>query len=69
MSLNPAGAGSQNGQEDSIPLPPDLLRELRHALRSIRYGTIELVIHVGRAVQLERGEKVRFEAEDSKHRR
>jgi len=48
---------------DPVPLPPALLRELEQALRSIRYGTIELVIHEGRVVQLERREKVRFEAE------
>jgi hypothetical protein len=40
-----------------------LARELARALRSIRYGTIELVIHDGRVVQLERREKVRFELE------
>jgi hypothetical protein len=40
-----------------------LTRELAQALRSIRYGTIELVIHDGRVVQLERREKVRFEHE------
>jgi hypothetical protein len=50
-------------------LPPDLLRELGRALYSLRYGTIELVIHDGRVVQLERREKVRFEAEVSKHKR
>jgi hypothetical protein len=55
--------------EDPIPLPPVLLRELEQALHSIRYGTIELVIHDGRVVQLERREKVRFEAEVSKHKR
>jgi hypothetical protein len=42
-----------------------LTRELAQALRSIRYGTIELVIHDGRVVQLERREKVRFEHERS----
>ena len=53
---------SPNGDLDnSIPLPPALLRELLEALRSIRYGTVELVIHDGRVVQLERREKVRFE--------
>jgi len=40
-----------------------LTRELLLALRSIRYGTIELVIHDGRVVQLERREKVRFQLE------
>jgi hypothetical protein len=44
-------------------LPPALAKELTEALRSIRYGAIELVIHDGRVVQLERREKVRFEPE------
>jgi hypothetical protein len=44
-----------------LPLDPALARELALALSSIRYGTIELVIHEGRVVQLERREKVRFE--------
>jgi hypothetical protein len=39
------------------------------ALRTIRYGTIELVIHDGRVVQLERREKVRFEQGGGDHRR
>jgi hypothetical protein len=44
-------------------LPSSLLKELAEALRSIRYGAIELVIHDGRVVQLERREKVRFDTE------
>ena len=47
----------------SLHLPPLLLRELEQALRTIRYGSVELVIHEGRVVQLERREKVRVEAE------
>jgi hypothetical protein len=58
------------GEPDAVlPLPPALLQELRQALRSIRYGTIELVIHNGRVVQLERREKVRFEHEVTDSRR
>jgi hypothetical protein len=53
----------------SIPLPAPLLKELVGALRSIRYGTVELVIHDGRVVQLERREKVRFEQSGAEHRR
>jgi hypothetical protein len=52
---------SANGGLDNSILPSVLLRELLEALRSIRYGTVELVIHDGRVVQLERREKVRFE--------
>jgi hypothetical protein len=61
---------SGNGvQEGPLPLPPALLRELLEALRSIRYGTVELVIHDGRVVQLERREKVRFEHGVTEHKR
>ncbi len=48
---------------DSLPLPPVLLRELMDALRTIRFGSVELVIHEGRVVQLERSQKVRFDTE------
>jgi len=47
----------------SLRLHPLLLRELEQALRTIRYGSVELVIHEGRVVQLERREKVRIETE------
>jgi hypothetical protein len=57
-----APAGLDAGPDTSIPLPPLLLQELVEALRSIRYGAVELVIHDGRVVQLERREKVRFDA-------
>ena len=62
-------SGSDASQDNSLSLPPTVLWELRHALRSIRYGTIELVIHDGRVVQLERREKVRFEHEVTELRR
>jgi len=62
-------AGLNGGPDNSIPLPPLLLRELVEALRSIRFGAIELVIHDGRVVQLERREKVRFEHDVAEHRR
>jgi hypothetical protein len=51
------------GSDSSLPLPAALLQELVHALRTIRYGSIELVIHDGRVVQLERREKIRVETE------
>lgn len=55
--------------DSSLPLPPALFRELKDALTSIRYGAIELVIHDGRVVQLERREKVRCDVELSDPRR
>jgi hypothetical protein len=62
-------AGAEVGAEDHLPMPPALLRELCLALQAIRYGAIELVIHDGRVVQLERREKVRFDVGLTDHRR
>ncbi|MGH7578819.1 MAG: YezD family protein, partial [Gemmatimonadales bacterium] len=62
-------AALNGGQENSIPLPPLLLRELVKALRTIRYGAVEMVIHDGRVVHLERREKVRFEHGATEHKR
>lgn len=39
-------------------------RELRAALREIRYGSLEIVIHDARIVQIERRQKVRFDSDD-----
>lgn len=69
MSLIPQSGNLDADAENALPLSPALLRELRHALRTIRYGTVELVIHDGRVVQLERREKVRFENGVTEHRR
>lgn len=69
MATHPTLPTALNGGQDNpIPLPPLLLQELVEALRTIRYGTIELVIHDGRVVQLERREKVRFEQGGKEHR-
>jgi hypothetical protein len=59
-------------QSTSLPitaLTPALLEELYLALSTIRFGTIELVIHDGRVVQLEKREKVRFQTEVTHARR
>lgn len=38
----------------------DLAREIATAIRGIRYGSVEIVIHDSRVVQIERREKVRL---------
>ena len=48
---------------DGLPLSSELLLELQRALSSIRFGTVELVIHDGRVVQVERREKIRVAVE------
>lgn len=38
-------------------------RTVRHAVRSLRYGSVEVQVHDGRVVQVETREKVRFAPE------
>lgn len=50
---------------DSVTIPVGKLtdeveRALRDALRSIRFGTVTLVVQDGRVIQIERNEKFRF---------
>jgi hypothetical protein len=55
-----------DGSEIQV-IPPELLQELLQALDTIRFGSIELVIHDGRVVQLEKREKVRLSIELTAH--
>ena len=41
-------------------LPAETRRQLFAALVQIRYGSIEIVIHDGKIVQIARTEKIRF---------
>jgi hypothetical protein len=50
-------------------LEADLARQISRALEGIRFGSVEIVIHDGRIVQIERREKVRLAADTSPPRR
>jgi hypothetical protein len=57
MKSNDAGSlddGDDNGLEQ-------VMREIVRAVRSVRYGSVEVVIQNSRVVQIERKEKFRFE--------
>ena len=43
------------------PVPEIIQAQILEAVAGIRYGAVEIVIHEGRVVQIERKEKVRFE--------
>jgi hypothetical protein len=56
----------------AAPKPDETDRQiserLLQALRSLRYGSIEIVVHDGRVVQFERRERIRFDrADDARH--
>ena len=38
-----------------------LLREINNALRGLRYGAVEITVHNGQVVQIERKEKFRLQ--------
>ena len=42
-------------------LTQEIEKEILLAIRGIRYGSVEIVIHNSEVVQIERKEKVRFE--------
>ena len=47
-----------------------LAERIVQAIRGLRYGSVEIVVHDGRVVQFERRERVRFDrAEESSPRR
>ena len=49
--------------EDTMgALNPQLEREILDAVRGIRYGSVEVVVHDAKVVQVVRTEKVRFDA-------
>ena len=52
MSIKPVG----------IKEPPEELwqRTVQNAVRSLRFGSVEVLVHDGRVVQVETREKVRF---------
>ena len=43
------------------PLDPKLAKELAERIAAIRFGSIEIVLHQGKVVQLEVSEKLRFD--------
>lgn len=53
--------GKLDGSGTSVIDPPDYpLTAIEDAVRSIRYGTVQIVIQDGRIVQIEKTEKIRL---------
>ena len=59
------GKGRQGTHADVNPaaaLQGDVGEQILRAVRSIRYGSVEVTVHAGKVVQIERKEKVRLDA-------
>lgn len=40
---------------------PDIAKQIAIALQGIRFGSVEIIIHESKVVQIERKEKLRFD--------
>ena len=58
MKSNLDPASSDDGVDDALK---QVMREIVRAVRSVRYGSVEVVIQNSRVVQIERKEKFRFD--------
>lgn len=61
-------AMSRDMQKAETTIEPALLRQLARVLENLKYGVVELTIHDGRIVQIERREKIRVEAGSQQER-
>ncbi len=43
-----------------MEISPELLQHIGSALRSLRYGTVQITVHNARVVQIDKVERVRF---------
>ena len=61
MSLAPADDGFERSRLDRVsPQELDVLLRVRDSLRSIRFGTVLIVVQDGTVVQIETAEKIRL---------
>ena len=58
-------ANTQHSEETEIKLAERIVQ----ALRGLRYGSVEIVVHDGRVVQFERRERVRLDRNEEALRR
>ncbi|OUN00778.1 MAG: hypothetical protein BAA02_05725 [Paenibacillaceae bacterium ZCTH02-B3] len=47
----------------------DWLARIREAVEGLRYGTVQIVVHDGRIVQIDRTERFRYDAAAEKRRK
>jgi hypothetical protein len=65
-SNNSGRSASTGPAADSPGVVDDVLSQISAAIQQIRYGSVELTIHDGRVVQIERREKTRIAHDQSR---
>jgi hypothetical protein len=52
---------SDTRKHNNAQLPTEIADQIALALQEIRFGSVEILIHDGKVVQIERREKIRFD--------
>jgi hypothetical protein len=50
---------------EPVAIDENVLKEIKYLLAQIQYGSLEISVHNGRVVQLERREKRRFDKSEN----
>ena len=45
---------------EAAAVSPELLQQIGNAIRSMRYGTVQITVHNARVAQIDKVERVRF---------
>lgn len=53
--------GNHRAQQELAAIPEEVLEEIKQQLAQIHFGSLEIQIHNGQIVQIERREKKRWE--------
>jgi hypothetical protein len=57
-----ATLGNLEGQDEA-----SILREIQTALHGLKFGSVEITVHNGQVVQIERKEKIRLQQPNAKN--
>ncbi len=53
----------------SSPVEPEIVQAILAAIKSLRYGSVEIIVQDSKVVQIERREKIRFDKDGAKKAR
>lgn len=53
--------GGDDNRSSDLVLDAEVIKRIEEALAGLRFGAVEITVHDGRIVQIERREKYRFE--------
>jgi Uncharacterized small protein len=61
---SPVQQNIKNLNLSSSRVSPRITSEILKAVENLRYGSVEIIVHDAKVVQIERKEKLRFQADD-----